>query len=206
MNSLIKITLTIILSTILLNSAAQTSEDVKTLSGNKKSHIGYFLTPYCQFGKIAGSNSVITGVAVGLAFQNNFSFNLKYKFIASEKTPNKEMDNRFYLDGQWFGVKFEYSLRPEKPVHLSFPLEVGTGEIELDLKDSYEIRNVTIPRGDAWFANIEPGVAIEINLWKYMKINFTAGYRFVSDLTFRNLSEKDLIGFTYSAALKIGIF
>jgi hypothetical protein len=201
-----RIKLIIILSSIVLNLTAQTSKEVKTLFGTGTPGIGYFITPFCQFGSIAGSTAVIPGVGAGIVFNNNISLDLRYKFIATENTPAGEVDNRLYLDGQWFGIRGEYIFKPENAVHLSFPLEVGMGEIELDLKDSYEDQHVTIPSDEAWFFNLEPGVALEINLWKYMKLNLTAGYRFVSDITFRNLSENDLMGFTYSAALKIGIF
>ena len=49
-------------------------------------------------------------------------------------------------------------------------------------------------------------MAVEINLQKFIKLNLSAGYRFVSDVTFRNISEKDLKGFTFTAGLKIGLF
>jgi hypothetical protein len=201
-----RIKLIIILSSIVLNLTAQTSKEVKTLIGTGTPRIGYFITPFCQFGSIAGSTAVIPGVGAGIVFNNNISLDLRYKFIATENTPVGEVNYRLYLDGQWFGIKSEFSLKPENAIHVNFFLEAGAGEIELDLKDSYENQQVIIPSEDAWFANLEPGVALEINLWKYLKLNLTAGYRFVSDVTFRNLSQRDLMGFTYSAALKIGIF
>jgi hypothetical protein len=128
-----------------------------------------------------------------------------YKLTVTENTPAGE-DNSLYLHGQWGGLRGEYVIKPGSMVHFSFPLEVGIGEIELDLKDSYENQHISIPPGDAWFANIEPGVALEINIHKYLKFSISAGYRIVSDVSFRNLTEKDLMGFTSSASLKIGIF
>jgi hypothetical protein len=201
-----RIKLILILSIAVLNLTAQTNEQVKTISGTGTSHIGYFLTPFCQFGKIAGSTAVIPGIGAGVILNNKMSFDLRYKFIITENTPEGEVNNQLYLDGQWFGIRGEYSLNPEKAIHVNFFLEAGTGEIELDLKDSYENPQFDVPSDDAWFANLEPGVALEINLCKYARLNLTAGYRFVSGVTFRNLSEKNLRGFTYSAALKIGIF
>jgi hypothetical protein len=201
-----KIKLMGILSIVALNLTAQTNKDVMTISGTWTPHIGYFLTPFCQIGKMAGSTATIPGIGAGVVLNNKFSFDLRYKYIITENTPKGEVDNRLYLDGQWFGIRCEYLIKPEKAVHFSFPLEVGIGEIELDLKDFYEDQHVTIPSDNAWFVNLEPGVSLEINLWKYMKLNLTAGYRFVSDFTFRNLSERDLMGFNYSVALKIGIF
>jgi hypothetical protein len=201
-----KIKIIIVLFTIVSNLMAQTNEGVKTIFGTGTPHIGYFLTPFCQSGKIAGSTAVIPGIGAGVILNNKVSFDLRYKFITTENTPDGEVNNQLYLDGQWFGIRSEYIIKPEKAVHFSFSLEVGTGEIELDLKDSYENQQVIIPAEDVWFANLEPGASLEINLWRYMKLNLTVGYRFVSDITFRELSERDLMGFTYSAALKIGIF
>ena len=120
-------------------------------------------------------------------------------------TPNGELDSRLYLDQRYYGLKFEYAIQSGKVVHVNFPVEIGAGETELDLKDSYDNDGI-VPADDAWFAYLEPGVALEINLQKYVKLNFSVGYRLVSDLSYRNLTEKDLIGMTYSVGLKIGIF
>jgi hypothetical protein len=195
----------ILLCALTLNLTAQTDKEVKTLFGNGKPQIGYFLSPSLQVGKFAGSTAVIPGIGGGVIFNKKLSLNVLYKFTVTENTPVGEVD-QFYLHGQWGGLKCEYSINPEKAVHLSFPLEVGIGEVELDLKDSYEGQHLIVPSVDAWFANIEPGLALEVNIWKYMKLNIAAGYRFVSDVTFRNISEKDLMGATFSAALKFGLF
>jgi hypothetical protein len=200
-----KIKLIIILSAVVLNTTAQTNKEAKALFGNGKPHIGYFINPFCQFGNFAGTNAVIPGIGAGVILNNKYSLNILYKLTVTEKTPAGEA-NQLYLHGQWFGLKAEYSLKPEGVVHLNFPLEIGTGEIELDLKDSYENDQIIIPSGDAWFAYLEPGVAVEINLQKFIKLNLSAGYRFVSDVTFRNISEKDLKGFTFTTGLKIGLF
>ncbi len=200
-----KIKLIIILSAVVINITAQTNEEAKTLFGNGKPHIGYFINPSCQFGNFAGTNAVIPGIGAGVILNKKYSLNILYKLTVTESTPAGEA-NQLYLHGQWFGFKAEYSLKPEGMVHLNFPLEIGAGEIELDLKDSYENDQVFIPSGDAWFAYLEPGVAVEINLQKFIKLNLSAGYRFVSDVTFRNISEKDLKGFTFTTGLKIGLF
>jgi hypothetical protein len=200
-----KIKLIIILSAVVLNITAQTNEQTKTLFGSGKPHIGYFIYPSCQFGYFAGANAVIPGIGAGVILNNKYSLNILYKLTVTENTPAGEA-NQLYLHGQWFGLKTEFSLKPEGVVHLNFPLEFGAGEIELDLKDSYENVQISIPSGDAWFAYLEPGVAVEINLQKFIKLNLSAGYRLVSDVTFRNISESDLKGFTFTTGLKIGLF
>jgi hypothetical protein len=200
-----KTKLVLFLLAVAISVTAQPADEVKTTSGNRKSFIGYFIEPSCQFGKIAGTNAINPGIGAGLIFNNGMSLGVKYKYILTENTPVGE-DNKLYLDGKWGGIRFEYAINADKVVNLSFPFEAGIGEIELDIKDSFENQQAIIPSEDAWFANIETGVALEIKVWKYVKLNLAAGYRFVSNVSFRSLSQKDLMGFNYSAGLKIGIF
>jgi hypothetical protein len=196
---MIKVKLLLFFFTIAVNTKAQTNAEAKTVFGGSKPDIGYFISPSCQVGEIAGSTAILPGIGVGVVLNDRLYFGMNYKFIASENTPEGEPDNRLYLDQRYYGLKFEYTIQPGKVVHLNFPLELGAGETELDLKDSFEDEG-------AWFAYLETGLALEINLQKYVKCSLSAGYRFVNNTSFRNLTEKDLRGMTYSGGLKIGIF
>jgi hypothetical protein len=192
------------------NVTAQSNEEVKTVFGNKKAsvgkpHVGYFLSPSCQLSSIAGTIAVIPGIGAGIILNNKLSLSLIYRNIATENTPEGEADKRLYLDGQWGGMRCEYSIVPGNVIHLNFPVEIGVGDIEFDLKDSYEEESAP-PDNDALFVYFEPGAALEINIWKYLKIDLAAGYRFVSNISFRNLSERDLMGITCATLLKIGVF
>lgn len=195
----------IVLSFIVVNIHAQTRQPVKTIFGKENSKIRYFINPSCQVGEIAGNTAILPGLGTGIVFNNQIYLGINYKFIASESTPKGEPDNQLYLDQHYYGLKFEYAIQPEKVVHVSFPIELGVGETELDLKDSYEDENL-IPTDDAWFWYLEPGVSLEINLYKYLKINLGAEYRFLSNVAFRNLTSKDLSGTNYSIGVKMGIF
>lgn len=201
-----KIKLLLIISTLATSLSAQESSPVKTLFGKSNHQLGYYVSPFLQSGMIAGSTAVVPGIGAGITINQKVSFDIRYKFIVNENTPTGETDTRLYLDGKWIGLRGEYYLKPERIFHLGFPVEAGIGEVELDLKDTYEDEQAMVPSEDAWYAYLEPGVAFEINLWKYIKINISAGYRLASNMTFRSMTEKDLMGFTYSGAIKIGIF
>ncbi len=198
--------LIVIFCTFALITQAQTVEEIKTIFGNNKSHIGYFINPYIQIGEIAGSTAVFPGIGAGVTFNNKLTLELSYKFIVNEYTPDGELDERLYLDQKYGALKLEYSFFSTKAVHLNLPIEIGIGHTELDLKDSYESDTLSSPSGDPWFAYFEPGLAIEINLMKYIKFNIGAGYRITSSVSYRSLSEKDIMGLTFSMGFKIGIF
>lgn len=197
--------LLIILCFIVINITAQTNQAVKTFFGKEESNMGYFINPSCQFGEIAGSTAIIPGIGAGVVFQDRIYLGINYKYIASENTPEGEKDNRLYLEQRWIGIKCGYSINPGKVVHFNFPIEFGGSEIEMDLKDSFE-NEFIVPSDDAWFYYLEPGVTLEINLYKYLKLHFEAQYRFLSDVAFRNLTAKNLSGMNYSIGVKMGIF
>jgi len=199
-----KIKLLILFCALVFNTKAQPDEETKTVFGNKNLKMGYFVNPYCQFGEIAGSTAVLPGIGAGIIINNKLTLGLTYKFIVNENTPVGETDSTLYLDQKFFGLKCEYSVFPEKAVHFNLQLETGIGHTELDLKDSYEFGDA--PSSDVSFAYLEPGVALEINIWKYIKLNLAANYRIVSDVSFRSLSEKNFMGINGSVGLKIGIF
>jgi hypothetical protein len=202
---MIKAKLLLLFFAIATTITAQNNEDTKTVFGKGKPEIGYFVSPSFQFGEIAGSTAVLPGLGIGIVLNNRIYLGLNYKYIATENTPEGESDNRLYLDQRYCGLRFEYAIQPKSVVHFNFPVELGVGETELDLKDSYENEGL-VPTDDAWFAYLEPGVALEINLHKYIKLNISGGYRFVSSLSFRSLTEKNINGITCSAGLKIGLF
>jgi hypothetical protein len=77
-----KIKLIIILSAVVINITAQTNEEAKTLFGNGKPHIGYFINPSCQFGNFAGANAVIPGIGAGVILNKKYSLNILYKQIS----------------------------------------------------------------------------------------------------------------------------
>lgn len=201
-----KFNMLILFCALSITSTAQTNDEAKTIFGNGKPHLGYFVSPFGQVGKIAGSTAVLPGINAGLLFNNKFTIGASYKFIATENTPVGEADDRLYLDQFYAGLKFEYSIFPTKPVHFNLFLEAGLGHTELDMKDAYEFDHFEGSGTNASFFYAEPGAAIELNLWKYLKLDIGAGYRFASAVTYRSITEKNIMGFTFSGGLKIGLF
>ena len=189
-----------------LCASAQTPKRAITIIGGGKAHLGYFVNPFCQIGKIAGPVAVLPGLQAGVLLGNSLSLGLSYKFIATENTPAGEADTRLYLDQSYAGFRAGYAILPKSMVHLNIQFEAGAGHTELDLKDFYNSYNSEYSGSDATFAYFEPGVALEINVWTYLKLDVAAQYRFVGDVSFRNMTGKDYSGVNYTASLKIGLF
>jgi hypothetical protein len=189
-----------------INLAAQIVDERETARGNEKVPIGYFVKPYCEFGMGTPSLAVLPGISAGISVGTEVFLAATYKFMATENTPLGEADSRLYLDQQFAGIKGEYSRPLSRIAHLCIKVEAGIGHAELDLKDSYAFEQATVPGTDATFAYLEPGLTLGMDLWKYLRLDFSAGYRFASAVAFGGLADANFEGPFISVGARIGPF
>ena len=117
-----------------------------------------------------------------------------------------------YLEGGYGGLLVEYTLFPTSPVHLTFPVLIGGGGAsyvssyeypEWD-EDEWDTEHRIIDE-DVFFV-IEPGVRVEINVLKFMRLNAGVSYRYVDGLQMVNTSEDLMNNFNATVGLKFGKF
>jgi hypothetical protein len=60
--------------------------------------------------------------------------------------------------------------------------------------------------GEANFWQVEPSALLEVNLHKNVGLNLGGGYRFLSQMEYRNFDQSDLSGLTGYVGLKFGLF
>lgn len=114
--------------------------------------------------------------------------------------PQSETNPNIYMDYWSAGGFVEYTLFSDKVFHLTVPLYIGFGEVQMD-------NNVgDLNADEANFFQIEPSALLEVNLYKYVRFNIGAGYRIVGDMNYRGFDQSDISGFTGYAGLKIGLF
>lgn len=118
----------------------------------------------------------------------------------NEIMPESEVLDNEYTDFWSLGGFVEYTAFSKKLVHLSFPLCIVMGEVEMDN------RTGDAELGESDFFLIEPSALLEINLNKYMRFNTGADYRIAGDMTYRNFDQGDISGFTGYVGLKFGLF
>jgi hypothetical protein len=125
------------------------------------------------------------------------------------------------------GVKLEYILKPNAKVHTTFPLIIGNGfarndSVNRDFGNNYNRQRGNkrssmhdgIGNGNRFFV-IQPGVNIEANLAKYVRVFAGVNYRFVSKYSNKNsaiavnsdsISANAVSGISATVGLKIGLF
>ena len=98
-------------------------------------------------------------------------------------------------------------LAPREIVHITVPLFIGAGSFsavneQLDFNNF--VSNVTLETSS--FAVVEPGLELELNVSKNVRLNFGASYRLIQGSNLRGVTDSDLSGFAGNVTVKIGKF
>jgi hypothetical protein len=185
---------------------AQDKQETQTLfNGLKFSGIGFMALPYYQSSQIDKVGVSIVGIRSGILLNDKLSIGGFYSLSVNEIIPKSETDLSVYMDYKAWGGFVEYTVWSTQLVHLTFPLLIGGGAVEMDKKDNYSGSNQN-PYGEQYFFSWEPSVFFEINLHRFVKLDAGIGYRMVNDMTYRNFNQSSLIGLTGSIGVKIGWF
>ena len=135
--------------------------------------------------------------AVGLT--NNIEVPLEFSADPSR--------NLSYGYGQ-FGLMTEYVLSSNRRVHVAFDLFSGAG---FTMQYPRYWQNDNNYQGDQvydenWFFVAEPGVQLEVNLFKWMRFSPGISYRATFGSNATGLTDNSLSNISYNATLKFGKF
>lgn len=200
------------------NYAAKNDGEIRTLfKGLDKSvKVGFYGSPDFSWTQFDNRNVYMMGLSGGVILNHTFSIGLAGKGIVNSHDlwyNNIQDSVGAYLYGGYGGLKLEYKLFPESPVHLSFPLLIGAGGLVYsnftyqdfeENDEDFEHSDYNID-SDGFFV-IEPGVMLEINLIKFMRLNAGVSYRYASQINLMNTSNGLLNNFNVNVALVFGKF
>jgi len=184
--------------------SAQTTGETQTLF--KKSdpinteNLGVFLAPSVGFTQMDGANATIFNLRAGLSIKEKIAFGAYFNTSLNDIRPQSETLSNVYMDYWTVGGFAEYTWNASKLVHITFPVYVGYGEVQMD----NEIGDAGL--GEANFFQVEPSALIEINLHRLVSLNAGAGYRFIGDMNYRNFNQSDISGLTGYIGLKFNLF
>jgi hypothetical protein len=215
----ITLTLTILFASVLAfaqdNSTGQ-NDQIATLFGkNKDAKLGWFVGIDNGYTQFESRDVHLCGINAGLIINHNFTVG----FSGSGWTNRNNMyyenitdSTGAYLEGGFGRMLFEFTPFAQSAIHLTFPLMIGGGGASyINDKDYYEWDE------DEWdtyhknidtdlFYTIEPGVRIEANICKIIRLNAGISYRYVSGLELKNTSADLMNNFTATIGLKFGKF
>lgn len=201
----------------ILSGSLHSQDSIRTLFKPAKIHsFGIYIAPEFQYGQMDNAFTAFSGgsamllfnrrLAVGVTGQHNMDRN----FSPSNVSP-------LVVRSAFGGGKVEYTLRPDKAVHISFPLVIGMGMARADSvrtrlpepvhghnNGGFNGRNQHGP--DYWV--IQPGVQLEANVLRNVQVFAGVNYRISSNTRNNNttLPNDVLQGVAISAGVKLGFF
>lgn len=174
---------------------------------------GGYISPEIKIGNVHEDVSMFLGGRIGMIFNRKFSLGLGVyglmntnDFFIENMDPNATSDIPARLGMAYGGLAMEYTLFSNKVVHFTIPVVVGAAGVYLyeDDGDFFENDYDEIENSAAFV--VEPGVNIEINVFKFMRLDLGAGYRYVTQSDLQYLSDSDLSDLSFNATFKFGFF
>lgn len=193
-----KTTQTLLLFCFILCTFSLKAQNHQTAMNSEK--FGFFIAPQFGLTSMDGSNTSIFNLRGGLTLESKFSVGAYFATSLNEIEPSSEAVPNLYMDYWSVGGFAEYTLFTDRIVHLSIPLYIGYGEVEMD----NDIGNVQL--GESNFLQLEPSLLMEVHINPFVRLNLGASYRFIGSMEYRNFDQSDLSGITGYFGLKLGIF
>ena len=179
-------------------------EGSRTLLGDGsnigRKDLGFMAAASLGTTRMDGAQAALFNLRGGLTVKDRFTVGAYYNGSVNDIMPKSETTPGLYMDFRSVGGFLEYTAMSKRLVHLSFPLFLGYGEVEMDSDSGPDIP------GEAEFLTVEPTALLEVNLFRHVRLNLGAGYRFVGRMDYRNLTQSDISGFSGYLGLKIGSF
>ncbi len=204
---------------------------IRTLFSNHKNpmktvkYLGLSVGSAFQYGSLAGEFTPMAGVSGTLHINKKWGIGLAGYSTVNDFTPTAlNAKSLLNLNVMYGGLKMEYTPNPNAAVHVSFPLLIGGGRTKVDSANRYRKsfwgfdgkgrnnRREVNGGDDTGFWVIQPGINIEANVIRFLKIYAGASYRLTPSVNTETTTSlptptaAQLSGLNISAGLKIGLF
>jgi hypothetical protein len=197
---------------LLCLSSATFAQEIQTIFRNSYSTGGYGALTN-KFTTIGGEFANLSGIYGGVYLNHKFMIGIGAMAVTNDLpvpeqysvNPDKRMS---YEYGQ-VGLVNEYVLGSNKAVHVVFDLFTGAGFTlqyqrhsewdDFDYEDDHAYEK-------NWFFVAEPGVQLEINLTRWMRVSPGVSYRLAYGSDAAGLTDNDLRDINYNVTLKFGKF
>ena len=198
--------------TIVISSQGQNeNEKMSTIFGGDEKHIDHGGWAGLNFGytQINGRDTYLMGARGGWLINHRFTIGLAGSGLVSDQDYTDVIpDETLTLAGGYGGLFLEAVLWPFSPVHVTIPVTIGAGGIAYTSsywRNTNYYDDMYTYDSDAYFL-LEPGLEVELNLIKFMRLAVGGSYRYTSEINMVNSSPTMLRGFNGHFSLKFGWF
>lgn len=201
-----------VLILLLLFTPAFADDEVETLFEDRDEiRFGIYGGPSFSFTQINKTSfGIMTGGGGGLIINGKYSVGGKgYGIVTSHEIEVDGFSGELIeLNFDYGGLFLEYIFNSNDMVHYKINTLIGGGNASYDI-----IRKPVELENQSWNINkqtnffiIEPSASIEINLFKFVRIDVNTGYRLSMGSNLEFTDDWDLSGFKIGLMLKFGWF
>jgi hypothetical protein len=195
---------------------AQDDESAQTLFGRDKGTTGWYIEFPNSYGQFDNSPLVAPGFGFGVIADNQLAIGFRAQGL-TRGDDELFFDYAYggegaYMEGGYAGLLVEPKLSGRQPFHLTFPMLFAIGGAsytssalfpEWD-EDELDYHRKVLDT-DA-FLVFEPGVQMEVNVFRFMRFAVGASYRCTKGVEFSDVSSTILNGMNFTTSLKFGKF
>ena len=183
--------------------------EIKTLFDGSGGNGGYgaFTIGYT---KIDNRDALIMGGRGEWVIGHGFGLGIAGYGFMNDPIYDVVTDLNYSLAGGYGGLIMEPIIFGWFPVHLTVPILIGAGGVantsyRTNWNDPYEYWDGYLEDASAFFV-AEPGLELEFNLVRFMRVALCASYRYTTDLQMEDVPMDALRGFNYGITFKFGSF
>jgi hypothetical protein len=190
------------------------NNEPRTLLGNNPKSFGGYLSFHMGNAMLKNNDALMGQIRLAARIDHSFSIGVTGTLF-SDYLNGLNFDrpvnfpDGYYIEGGYGGFFIEPVFAPHFPVHLSFPLMVGAGGVlftEEYSDDYWEYQSGRYVTDGTPFIIVEPGVELEINLVRFIRLTLGASYRFTSVIIMNSGRDHLLNGVAIHGGIKMGVF
>ncbi|MEM7161000.1 MAG: hypothetical protein AAF487_01040 [Bacteroidota bacterium] len=214
MRRMITMAIAIMIGSLLFAQENQNNEQ-QTLFGNKRG-FGGFIGLNSQAAQINGQEAYLTGAELNMVLGHSLNIGVKGMGLVSDIESNTFNDDgdAYKLQMGYGGVNIEPVIASKSVLHVTTPLFLGIGGIaetydplwEGDIINGVETAFDQKPHRTDMFLMAEPGVNLELNVFKFMRLTGGVSYKFVTDTQIPGIETSDIEGLSANLSLRLGWF
>ena len=184
-------------------------DGIQTLTGPEH-NLGFYIGFHSEYSQIAGYDAFGAGGTFAMIANHGLAIGFSGKGFMSEPYEIVPGSHTSYsYAGGYGGFLIEPILFPKFPVHVSFPILIGAGGIAKSILTNYDYpydyTEVFVEDAEA-FLIAEPGVELEFNVARWLRLGLGASYRFTTTFEPSSFDSNPMDGFTGGFSLKFGKF
>ena len=192
-----------------LQAGISNPSEIQTLTGPGR-NVGFYFGFHSEYSQVAGYDAFGAGGTIALVANHSLAIGFSGKGFFTE--PYKELPSEnisYSYTGGYGGIYIEPIIFPKYPVHVSFPIILGAGSIARSILTDY---NYPYDNTEVYFENAEafliaePGIEIEFNVARWMRLGIGCSYRFTTALESTSFDTNPMNGFTAGFSFKFGKF